>query len=108
MTKDLSLHSSLTLNNGIRIINRFFKSAMSEQLGTYKHEPSQALFNLYKTWSLGGTGLMMTGNVMIDRQALGEPGNIVLDNQSPLHLFEQWAESAKSGGTLCYSVGRRS
>ncbi|MBO1912276.1 hypothetical protein J4G37_46710, partial [Microvirga sp. 3-52] len=64
------LENSLQLPNGTFIKNRIFKSAMSEALGTPNQNPSQSLVTLYKAWADGGAGLVMTGNVMVDRNAL--------------------------------------
>ena len=64
--------------------NRIFKSAMSEQLGDLNNAPTPELIRLYQTWAEGGTGLLVTGNVMIDRSALGEPRNVVLDGSAIL------------------------
>ena len=72
------LGSSFTLKNGQEIKNRLFKSAMSEQLGLRDHNPKPGLAKLYGRWADGGIGLSMTGNIMIDRGALGEPKNVVL------------------------------
>ncbi|WP_345789445.1 hypothetical protein [Marinobacter panjinensis] len=36
---------------------------------------------LYRTWAEGGVGLSITGNVMIDRRHIGEPGNVVLGDK---------------------------
>jgi len=85
------LGSTFTLKNGQVIKNRLFKSAMSEQLGTRDHNPTPGLATLYARWAQGGIGLAITGNVMIDRTALGEPKNVVLDEHSDLELFKKWA-----------------
>ena len=87
------------VKGNVSVKNRFFKSAMSEQLGDKHHNPGQGLVNLYKTWAEGGTGLLVTGNVMIDRTALGEPKNIVLDEQSDVRMFSKWADAAKQNNT---------
>ncbi|WP_068544285.1 NADH:flavin oxidoreductase/NADH oxidase family protein [Thalassotalea crassostreae] len=91
----IKLNDNFVLTNGQTIKNRLFKSAMSEQLGTKNHEPQPGIATLYGRWAKGGIGLAMTGNVMIDRTALGEPKNIVLDDQSDLQKFKQWAEAGK-------------
>lgn len=85
--------SPLVLDNGFEVKNRFFKSAMSEQLGDKNQNPTYGLVNLYRTWAEGGVGLMMTGNVMVDRAFLGEPKNVVLDRQSDLSIFREWAKA---------------
>jgi 2,4-dienoyl-CoA reductase-like NADH-dependent reductase (Old Yellow Enzyme family) len=99
MMKKISLSDRLILKNGIRIKNRIYKSAMSEQLGDKSHNPTQGLVRLYAIWADGGTGLSVTGNVMVDRSALGEPKNIVLDNRSDKSLFQAWTEAGKKKDT---------
>ena len=91
----INLSNPFTLTNGQVIKNRLFKSAMSEQLGDKQHNPTSGLATLYQRWAKGGIGLSMTGNVMVDRTALGEPKNVVLDEQSDLTLFTEWANAGK-------------
>ena len=95
----VTLGDSFQLANGQTIKNRLFKSAMSEQLGTKYHQPQTGLTTLYSRWAKGGIALAITGNVMVDRTALGEPKNVVLDAQSDLAEFRQWAEAGKQNGT---------
>ncbi len=96
------LAEDLTLPCGQVVPNRILKSAMSECLGTPTHAPSPGLARLYARWAAGGTGLLITGNVMIDRRALGEPGNVVLEDGRDLELFSRWAEAATANGTQCW------
>ena len=91
----VTLNNSYVLANGQVIKNRLFKSAMSEQLGTRDHDPQPSIATLYGRWAKGGVGLSMTGNVMVDRSALGEPKNIVLDEKSNLSEFKRWSQSGK-------------
>lgn len=86
----VTINTPFTLKNGRIVNNRFLKSAMSEQLGNAVHNPDQGLVNVYRTWSQGGCGLLVSGNIMVDRQHLGEPKNVVLDEQSDLDAFRQW------------------
>ncbi|WP_298439631.1 NADH:flavin oxidoreductase/NADH oxidase family protein [uncultured Ferrimonas sp.] len=83
----------------IHSINRVFKSAMSEQLGDKHHDPLPQQARLYQTWAKGEVGICVSGNVMIDRNALGEPGNVVLDQHSDLRKFKQWAVAADINGS---------
>jgi 2,4-dienoyl-CoA reductase-like NADH-dependent reductase (Old Yellow Enzyme family) len=99
MTASALLGSSFVLKNGQEIKNRLFKSAMSEQLGTRDHNPKPGLAKLYGRWADGDIGLSMTGNIMIDRRALGEPKNVVLDEQSDLSEFKNWATAGKKNGS---------
>ncbi|QUW23025.1 NADH:flavin oxidoreductase/NADH oxidase family protein [Sporosarcina sp. Marseille-Q4063] len=93
------LENSIQLPNGTIIKNRIFKSAMSEALGTTNQNPSQSLVTLYKTWADGGAGLVMTGNVMIDRNALGEPNNVAVENERDLEMLMKWAKAGTENGT---------
>lgn len=99
----IKLSSPITLKNGQVIKNRFMKSATSEQLGDKKHNPTQLLPNVYKVWAEGEVGLTITGNIMVDRTALGEPLNVVLDDQSDFSAFERWTEAATHNGTQCWA-----
>jgi 2,4-dienoyl-CoA reductase-like NADH-dependent reductase (Old Yellow Enzyme family) len=78
------LKAPLALPCGTVIKNRILKSAMSEIMGDRRHGPTPKLSRLYKRWAEGGTGLLVTGNVMVDRRALGEPGNVVIEDDRHL------------------------
>jgi 2,4-dienoyl-CoA reductase-like NADH-dependent reductase (Old Yellow Enzyme family) len=52
---------------------------------------------LYERWSNGGAGLLIMGNVMIDRRFLEQAGNVVLDARSDFAAFQEFARRAKSG-----------
>ena len=90
---------NLTLPSGTVVKNRIAKSAMSEALGTMDNRPTPELARLYSRWAKGGTGLLITGNVMIDRTALGEPGNVVIEDDKDLKSLSAWAEAGKQNGT---------
>ncbi|WP_417502280.1 NADH:flavin oxidoreductase/NADH oxidase family protein [Marinobacter sp.] len=92
------LSKPLSLKNGKIIPNRFAKSAMSETLGTIDNRVTQELVTLYRTWAEGGTGLSITGNVMIDRRHIGEPQNVVLEDEQDIELLRAWAEAGKADG----------
>ena len=93
------LSKPLTLKNGTVIKNRIFKSAMSEALGTVDNHMTPQLVNLYDRWAKGGTGLLISGNVMIDRKALGEPNNLVIEDESDMELLKQWAQAGTQDNT---------
>ena len=97
-----SFATPLDLPCGARIKNRFLKSAMSEQLGDVRHDATPGLATLYRTWAEGGVGLQVTGNVMVDRTALGEPLNVALDDASDRGALARWAEAGRSGGAQCW------
>jgi|GEM_PF-37462 len=94
-----SLHDPLPLPCGQTLPNRIMKSALSEGLGTADHAPDERLIRLYDRWGAGGFGLIVTGNVMIDRTQLGEPGNVAVTDERDLDALTRWAKTAKQGGT---------
>ena len=102
MTNPESLFAELTLPNGQKIKNRLCKAAMEENLSDRGQLPGERLLNLYQQWSEGGVGLILTGNVMVAPDALTGPGGVVLQDQSNLTAFCQWAESAQRNNTHCW------
>lgn len=72
---------------------------MSENLSTKHHAPSPVLINAYKEWAQSGAGLLITGNVMIDADAIGEPRNVVVENRQNLDLLKTWAATANGTNT---------
>ncbi|MEU1444381.1 NADH:flavin oxidoreductase/NADH oxidase family protein [Streptomyces mirabilis] len=93
-----SLHDHLTLPNGQVLPNRIMKSALSEALADKRNAPDHRLEQLYRTWSRGGYGLIITGNVMVDRTQLGEPGNVVIEDDRDLAALTRWAATTKDAG----------
>ncbi|GGB51342.1 NADH:flavin oxidoreductase/NADH oxidase family protein [Shewanella inventionis] len=89
------LFSAYTLPNGGIIPNCIAKAAMEENLANAKQQPDSALFALYDAWAKGGVGLIITGNVMVDRYAMTGPGGVALEADSDLAPFTQWASIAK-------------
>lgn len=71
---------------------------MTEGLADKFDLPTPALIQLYKTWSQGGTGLHITGNVMVDRRYLERAGNVVLEDDKNLDLFRTWSKQGTTGG----------
>ncbi|WP_374585292.1 NADH:flavin oxidoreductase/NADH oxidase family protein [Pseudoduganella sp.] len=90
--------TSLTLPNGVTLPNRIAKAAMEENMADADHAPSQRLLRLYRAWAEGGAGLLITGNVMVDRRAMTGPGGVVLESAQHGARFEQWAATARAQG----------
>ena len=97
MTENL-LFTPITLPNGTTIKNRFSKSAMSEGMGTRDFQPKKNIATLYKRWAEGGTGLIITGNIMVDPKGTAEPGNIVFDKNSNMEILKNWANQGQQHG----------
>jgi 2,4-dienoyl-CoA reductase-like NADH-dependent reductase (Old Yellow Enzyme family) len=102
MTPQAVLAQPFTLPNGVVVKNRLFKSAMSEALGNRARAATPELAHLYGAWADGGIGLCITGNVMIDKRALGEPGNVVIEDDAELAALKAWAQAATRNGTQCW------
>ncbi|MCF8169413.1 MAG: NADH:flavin oxidoreductase/NADH oxidase family protein [Rhodoferax sp.] len=94
----MNLFEPLTLPNGTILSNRVAKAAMEENMCDADHAPSDDLLELYKAWAGGGAGMLLTGNVMVDRRGMTGPGGVVLEDEKHLDRFKQWAQIAKAGG----------
>jgi 2,4-dienoyl-CoA reductase-like NADH-dependent reductase (Old Yellow Enzyme family) len=98
-TAQNALQQPYTLPCGLVIPNRIAKSAMSEQLGDRFGSPTPELEQLYAAWASGGTGLLITGNVMVDPRGLVEPRNAILDSDRFMLAYRLWAKAAHAHGS---------
>lgn len=107
-----TLQQPFTLPCGVTIPNRIVKSAMSENNADKGGKPSERIIKLYKTWGEGSTGILISGNVMMDSKALNEPRNVVVEDEKHLAEIKEWAEiSQKNGSHLWMQInhpGRQS
>ena len=94
----MALFSKLVLPNGNEIKNRIGKGAMEENMADSDQAPSDQLYRLYDSWAKGGTGLIISGNVMVDGRAMTGPGGVVLENDRNLDKFRRWAEIGTQNG----------
>lgn len=92
------LSAPLPLGNGATLPNRIVKSAMSENLAEADNHPGERLYTLYERLGRGGTGLHITGNVIVARGGRTEESNVVLDTDSAVDRYARWAEAAQAGG----------
>jgi 2,4-dienoyl-CoA reductase-like NADH-dependent reductase (Old Yellow Enzyme family) len=93
------LDTPLVLPGGAAIKNRIVKAAMSEQLASLTGAPTPELERLFARWAAGGAGMLITGNVMIDRRSLGEPRNVVVEDERDMDALRRWAAAAKTQDT---------
>ncbi len=84
----------LTLPCGAVLPNRIAKSAMTEGLCDASGRANERHVRLYRRWAEGGTGLLVTGNVMVDWRYLERPGNVVVEDESGLDELRRWARGA--------------
>ncbi|WP_323792097.1 NADH:flavin oxidoreductase [Nocardioides sp.] len=73
------LDQTLTLPSGLTLPNRIVKAAMTENLADAANQPTGRHERLYRRWAEGGSGLLVTGNLMVDRRFLERSRNIVAD-----------------------------
>ncbi len=92
------LGEELELRCGATLPNRIAKAAMTEAMAGVEGVPGDTLRALYARWGAGGAGMLITGNVMVDRRYLERVGNVIFDARSPLEPSRRWAEEARAGG----------
>ena len=93
------LFQPFTFANGKTAKNRFFKSAMEEQLAK-QNQPTLPLVQLYDTWAKGGAGVLVTGNVMVAENGKGSINDVVLTDERSLPMLQQWAKAGTQNDTL--------
>lgn len=94
-------NKTISLPCGAVLSNRFAKAAMTEGLAGRLGVPGEELCRLYEIWSDGGAGMLLSGNIMVDRHHLERPGNVVIDRPPDLEMrqaLKRWASSATRKG----------
>ncbi|MCE9650314.1 MAG: NADH:flavin oxidoreductase/NADH oxidase family protein [Parvibaculum sp.] len=92
------LATPLTLPGGAVLANRIVKAAMSEGVADAHNDVTPRLINIYRRWSESGAGLLLSGNVQVDRFHLERPGNVVFDGASDLAGLRAYAEAGTHAG----------
>ena len=93
------LFQPFTFKNGQTAKNRFFKSAMEEQLAKHS-QPTEQLVRLYDTWAKGGAGVLVTGNVMVADNGKGSIDDVVLTDGRSMDTLKAWAKAGTQNDTL--------
>ena len=78
------LSQPLVLPCGAVLPNRLCKAAMTEGIADQYLRATPRHETLYRRWSEGGAGLLLTGNVQIDRRVLERPANVAIDVTDPM------------------------
>lgn len=97
----MDIHQPFRLPCGAMLKNRLAKAAMTERFSNKDLKPNHKHFTLYEKWAAGGTGLLVTGNVMLERSHLESAGNVVADRPG-LPEFQRWATAATSHDNHCW------
>ena len=92
------LTTPFSLPCGAVLKNRIVKAAMTERISNRKFEPTPEHARLYAHWAEAGAGLLITGNVMIDRTHLESAGNVCFDDDAMLPELKRWADAGKQMG----------
>ncbi|MEP2027016.1 MAG: NADH:flavin oxidoreductase/NADH oxidase family protein [Reichenbachiella sp.] len=98
----MDIHSSLKLPCGAVLNNRLAKAAMTERFSHSDLKPNQKHYTLYENWSKDGSGLLITGNVLLEPSHLESAGNVVI-NESGLPELKKWASAATANGNHCWT-----
>lgn len=93
----VTISSPLTLPCGATLKNRIAKGAMTEGLGDARNRATAGHVNLYRRWAEGGAGMLLTGNVQIDRRYMERPGNVAIDGQQSNEAISALRDYAKAG-----------
>ena len=71
---------------------------MTEGLADANDNATERHETLYGRWSDGGAGMLLTGNVMVDRRYLERPGNVVVDGNGGRDALRRWASAGTRAG----------
>jgi len=96
------LKDKLTLPCGAQIKNRICKAAMTERIAFSDNYTNQRHLNLYKKWTEGDIGILLTGNVQVDKKHLEGPANVCIEEETyveQLPLLRKWAEEGTKDNT---------
>ena len=97
----VTLGSELELPCGAVLPNRLAKAAMTEGLATPDGRPTPELERLYGIWADGGSGMLLSGNIIVDADHLERPGNVVIDREPDADMqarLARWAQAATRQG----------
>ncbi|MCB0852740.1 MAG: NADH:flavin oxidoreductase/NADH oxidase family protein [Bacteroidetes bacterium] len=89
----------LQLPCGATIKNRIAKAAMTERLADRNQHATAALEHLYRHWSANDAGLLISGNIIVDRRFKEASANIVLEDESGLPALSRMVAAGTQNNT---------
>jgi len=92
------LSEPITLPCGATLSNRIAKGPMTEGLADPSNHATEELARLYRLWSEGGAGLLVSGNVLVDRRYMERPGNVAIEDRSGLAKLKSYAVAGTATG----------
>ncbi len=87
------VNQCLKLKCGRLIKNRIAKSAISEHLAGEDGLPNKMHCRLYEKWAGSGAGIILTGNIMLDKEDTEGRGNIVISSPACLNSLKCWVNA---------------
>jgi 2,4-dienoyl-CoA reductase-like NADH-dependent reductase (Old Yellow Enzyme family) len=93
------LSEPLRLPCGVTLSNRLVKAAMSEGLAGADGRSTSRLETLYRRWAGSGAGLLLSGNIQIDRRHLERPLNLVIDDEGGMAELRRLTAAGTSQGS---------
>ncbi|GAA5862782.1 hypothetical protein JCM8547_006544 [Rhodosporidiobolus lusitaniae] len=111
MSFELLLGTPITFEGSNKVApTRTLKSAMTERLATYSQDNLEErgkvtpeYVELYRQWGLGRIGVIVLGNLPIERKGLEAKGNVIIDAKNPWSAVEGLKPAiaaAKAHGSL--------
>lgn len=100
-----AISDSLRLPCGAILKNRLAKAAMTEGISDPLNRATERHVTLYRRWAKGGSGLLLTGNVQVDRRYLERPGNVAIDGpqtDEQKASLTRWAKAATDNGAAIW------
>lgn len=98
----MTIGSNFTLPCGVTLKNRLCKAAMTEGIADSNNFATQRHINLYEKWASGGAGILLSGNVQVDKRYLEGPGNVAIEKETYLDQIDnlrKWAEVGTRNNT---------
>lgn len=97
------LAAPLTLPCGVVLSNRLCKAAMSEGMADPDGRATPRLETLYRRWANSGAGLLLSGNIQVDRWHLERPLNVVAEDDAGMEALARMARAGRSGGAAFWA-----
>ncbi|GKZ92156.1 hypothetical protein AnigIFM59636_004869 [Aspergillus niger] len=87
-----AISEHLTLKCGLQMKNRLVKAAMAEHMSDSDNLPTELHNRAYAEWGRGGWGMLLTGNVQVDRMYLGDARDVAPNPAIEPELIRRWSE----------------
>jgi 2,4-dienoyl-CoA reductase-like NADH-dependent reductase (Old Yellow Enzyme family) len=101
----MTIAEPFDLRPGLHFKNRLAKAAMTEGLAGSDGAPNAGHVRLYERWASGGCGLLITGNVVVDRHHRERPGNVFVEGSllgEARTAWKAWARAATRDSTAAW------